>query len=751
MKLFRALVLAFSSLFFTQAAEPIPFAPAPNDTYFPEQWYLDGLATNTTRIAFDINARSAWSLSRGEGVTIAIVDTGVDLAHRDLTNQANPALHWNFEADLPVGDPPADNHNHGTPVAGLAVAEGNNKSGVIGIAPDAEFASWVIYRTNGAFVPSSQLVKMFQFKMDEVAVQNHSWVRPGIRLTTMTAEENLAISNAVHRGRGGLGVVMIRGAGNGREQGRNVNEDSYLSDPRVITVAGTQAGGRVASYSTPGSAILVSAPGGDGLESLMTTDRTGQLGFNQIIFQTDLNDYVFGSLGFTGTSAAAPLVSGTAALMLSANPNLSVRDIQHLLVISTYQPDFEDPNLQTNGVGLQVSPNTGFGVVNAGTAVQWATMWPGLPPQSVVSNTVQTTNAIPDAGLRVMISGVNIPPDLGSIIALPSLGIMADEPTGIVPLVHVGRATTSLETNLTGKAALIQRGGADFSVKIGHAADAGAQFAIVYNDRDTNSLQIMGGTDFVPIPAVFISQRHGEALAALTSNSTVNAQITLEKIEYEFAVTNSLITEHVLLHLEYFHELRGDARVTLVSPVGTRSILQRLGDDQLGFDGRWTFMSTHHFYESSVGVWRLEVSDMANNSVGFVRGATLEIRGIPIVDTDRDALDDDWERAAFSNLDQGPTDDPDLDGYTNFREQTFNFNPRSSNSTLEVSVSKWSESYVRLNWPARNGALYEVLGASDLAGEFQSFAFVTGGFPRAAYFGRLDQDYRFYQVREVEP
>jgi subtilisin-like proprotein convertase family protein len=402
-------------------------------------------------------------------------------------------------------------------------------------------------------------------------------------------------------------------------------------------------------------------------------------------------------------------------------------------------------------VGLQVSPNTGFGIINAGTAVQWATMWPGLPAQTAVSNSLAATHAIPDAGLRVLVSGPGVPPDLESIIALPSLGIVADEPTRVLPLVHVGLATEPLETNLVGKAALIQRGAADFSVKIGHAADAGAEFAIIYNNQGTNSLQIMGGTDFVPIPAVFISQRHGEALATLTSNSTVNAQLHLEKIQYSFSVNDALITEHVLLHLDYAHELRGDARVTLVSPSGTRSILQRLGDDESVFDGRWTFMSTHHFYESSVGTWRLEVSDMADGSTGSVHGATLELRGIPIVDTDTDALDDDWERAAFTNLDQGPTDDPDADGYTNFREQAFGFNPRSSDSTLEVSVSKWSDSYVRLNWPARNGALYEVLGASDLAGEFQSFAFVTGGFPRAAYFGRLDQDYRFYQVREVEP
>jgi subtilisin-like proprotein convertase family protein len=591
---------------------------------------------------------------------------------------------------------------------------------------------------------------MFEFKIDEVQVQNHSWVRPGTRLATMSEAEDLAISNAVYHGRGGLGVVMLRGAGNSRTAGRNVNEDTYTSDPRAITVGAILSTGRVAPYSTPGAAILVSAPGGEGSgRTLMTTDRVGTLGYNQINFANDLADYVFGTLGFSGTSAATPLVSGITALMLSANTNLTVRDVQHLLALAAFQPDVIDPNLGTNGAGLLVSHNTGFGTVNAGSAVQMALQWPGVRPQTIISNTVQMTNAIPDAGLRVLISEEAVPTDLQSIIALPSLGIVPDEPTATLPLVYVGRATNTLETNLTGKAALIQRGGGSFDVKIQNAADAGAELAIMFNDQGTTSLQIMGGTDFVPIPSVFISQRDGEALASLLTNTQVNAQFILESIDFEFLIADSLITEHVLVHLDMFHELRGDVRVTLVSPSGTRSILQRLGPDTTAFDGRWTFMSTHHFYESSAGTWRLEVSDQANNAVGFVRGATLEIRGMEIVDIDRDGLDDGWEQQAFSNLESGPVDDSDADGYTNVREQMLGLNPAANDSVLQVDASRWGDSYLRLNWPARNGVLYEVLGATELGGSLQSIAFVTGGFPRVAWFGRVDEDYRFFTVREV--
>lgn len=733
---------------------PLPYAPAPDDPYFPEQWHLEGLATDTTRYAIDINARSAWSFSRGEGVTIAIVDVGVDVTHPDLRNRANPTLHWNFDSDTPHGNPPSNNHMHGTPVAGLAVAEGNNGRGVTGVAPEAEFASWVIYRTNTAFVSSSQLAKMFEFKLDEVEVQNHSWVKPGTRLLPMSAEEDLAIEHAVKDGRRGRGVVMVRGAGNGRAQGRNVNDDAYTADPRAITVAAIRFDGVVASYSTPGASILIAAPGGEGTDSLMTTDLEGSGGYNAITFPSDpeLDDYVFGSLGFTGTSAAAPLISGITALMLSENPELTVRDVQHILAQSGYQPDTADRGVQPNGAGFLVSDNTGFGTVNGGTALQLASRWTNVPPATNASMSVASTNAIPDGGRRLLItSSAPVPPELISIPTWPGNGPLADDGTSVVPLVHVGLALTPLTNDLTGKAALIQRGGTNFAAKIQHAADAGALFAIIYNNQGTNELMALGGSEFTSIPAVSISRRNGDALANLATNNAANAQLTLDKLSYEFAITNQMMLEHVLLHLDFFHEVRGDLRVTMVSPAGTRSILSKFGGDRFDFDGTWRYMSTHHFYESAVGTWRLEVSDESDGGVGLVRGATLEVRGIPIVDTDADGLDDTWEQQRIGDLASGPKDDPDLDGYSNAREQIQGLDPRTNDSVLAVDLSKWDENYVRLNWPARDGVTYEVLGASDLTGGFESLAFVTGGFPRVAWFGRVNEDFRFFTVREVAP
>lgn len=735
------------------AAEPLPYAPAPNDSYWPEQWYLENLNEAGQRIGYDINARGAWPFTRGAGVTIAIVDDGVELAHPDLTNQAAASLQWNFETETPNGNHPSDAKVHGTPVAGLAVAEGNNHRGVIGVAPEAKFASWVIYNTNppsGLFVNSNKLARMFEFHKDEVAVQNHSWVKPGPFLASMSSVEDLAISNAVNNGRSGKGVVIVRAAGNDRTRGRNVSEDAYVADPRAIAVAALRSDGTVASYSEPGSAVLVSAPGGEiGIRTLFTTDRLGQKGYNFVSFTNDLSDYVFSGLGFQGTSAAAPLISGTVALILSANPELAYRDVQQVLLLSAYQADPTDPDLHTNGAGLFVGHNTGFGLVNAGTAVDIGRHWSNRPPAVAVTNTIVRQSAIPDAGLRVLVTGtVPVPRELQSIITLPSLGVQADDPTAVVPLVFVGDAALPLETNLTGKAALIRRGGATFPDKLLNAAEAGAEFAIIYNNQGTNDLEIMGETDFIPIPAVFMSQMHGEALASFVTNSGGNAQISLEATDYDFNVTDSLLCEQVQVQLSYAHQQRGDLRVTLLSPMGTRSTLQPLGPDTTGFTNTWTFMTTHHFYESSQGSWRLSISDVASGGTGTVQSASLVLHGVRIKDSDKDGLDDDWELKYFNSLKYGPKDDPDNDGYSNAREQIMALNPAVNESPLALDLSQWSQSIVRINWPSRNEVTYEILAAPDLASAFTPVATVIGGFPRSGWYGKVDSKYRFFRVRE---
>jgi len=735
------------------AAEPFSFAPAPNDPYFIDQWYLENRDTNGLSRGIDVNARAAWSVTRGAGVTIAIVDNGVDLDHSDLQGRVRPGFSWSFESETADGNHTTDRMFHGTPVAGLAIASGGNGRGIVGMAPEAQFASWNIFVTNdGPYVSVEKRARMFEFHNQEVAVQSHSWVTDSLGLVPRSEVEDTAISNAVTLGRGGKGVVMVRAAGNGRAFGRNVNEDAYLNDPRVIAVAGVHSGGRAASYSSPGACLLVSAPAGDldfGFRNLFTTDRVAQKGYNQIFFPgLDLSDYVFASLGFSGTSGSAPLVSGIVALMLSVNPSLTYRDVQQVLIHASRQTDPGDPTLQTNGGGYRVSHNTGFGLVDAGQAVALARNWRPRPALTSITDASSDSSFPPDAGLSVGVSNeaAEVPLSLGAIPALPSLGAYADEPTPALPVVDLGLSTEPPAQSLAGKGALIQRGGPSYAAKLGFAA-AGAEFAIVYNNVGTDSLEAMGATDFVPIPAVFISRRHGEELRDyLAANPEALVRISLAKAIYTFTVPRDLICEHVAVQVRSSHPVRGDLRITLVSPSGTRSVLQRLGTDAQPGPEDWTYTSTQHFYEPTFGPWRVDFSDQAPEEIGLIEFVGLTLHGVAIVDTDHDGLADAWETEQFGSLAFSAKDDPDGDGEANSREQVLGTPPNTA-APLQLSLSPWRGAHHLLSWTAQDAADFEILARPAITAPFEVLQTVRGTFPANAVVLTNEAPARFYTVR----
>ena len=338
------------------------YASPPNDPYFAEQWNLENRNPDGSLAGADLNLRAAWPLSRGEGVIVAICDDGVELDHLDLASNAVSGLHFNFGHGTEDGLPPSSVSDHGTSVAGLAVARGDNKIGMSGVAPWPNLpASWFSAPSTISPVKNSSWI-CSRYRSNVVSIQNHSW-DPGIEQLSPGLLEQVAISNATAFGRGGKGVIMVRSGGNNRGVGGNSNDDGYTSDPRAIAVATVRFDGRVASYSSPGASILIAAPSGDsddGFKTIFTTDRQGSLGYNQV-GTDDRADYAFDSTGFSGTSASAPQISGLVALLLSANPRLTYRDVQQILIQSARHFDLSDPDLTTNGAG-------------AGSAITWASV-----------------------------------------------------------------------------------------------------------------------------------------------------------------------------------------------------------------------------------------------------------------------------------------------------------------------------------------------------------------------------------------
>lgn len=612
-----------------------PLAPVPNDPYFTRQYSLETFDSEAAflPVSVDLNARAAWAFTRGENVIVGVGDDGIEKTHPDLAaNYAGP--NYNFLTETPSGDHVARSLYHGTAVAGLIAAVGNNRTGLTGIAPQAKLASWVIFDETDTNEPDeSGFAALFGTGNQEVGVQNHSWGNADYSFVEVSVLEDLALEKAVTEGRGGRGVVLVRSAGNTRQtftgaRAGDANLDGYANDPRQVAVAAVRPDGRFASYSTPGSCVLVAAPGGDfrgGYAGLVTTDRVGFAGLNAFRDPDDPSsyDYLVGSRLFVGTSAAAPLVSGVAALVISARPELRWFEVQQILALSARHLDLSDVELGSNGAGFRVSPNTGFGIPDAGTAVRLARSW----ILQFAPETLRITNAEPQV----------IPDPLPGGIAL-----------------------------------LLRR---------------------------------------------------------------------------EFAVTNTLVLQHVQLRVDWSHPRGRDLQVTLTSPSGWKSSLLRPGTESEPVLGVWTFSSAHHLGETSFGTWALEILDTVTGQAGQLEEATLILGGRALIDTDHDGLEDSWEQTAFGSLSQGPAEDPDGDGWNNASEHLAGRDPTQREEAFELAVGREKDGRLRLTWPGTAQESYQVWATSGLGRPATLVTNVPGRFPEAGWRLEARNGTELYEVR----
>lgn len=739
------------------------YAPAPADPLFGWQWHLENRNSNTTaRLGCDLNVRAAWADSAGAGVVVAMGDNGVEVSHPDLAAGMANSHHYNFVMNSASGTPGLSSQAHGTSVAGLIAARSGNAQGVVGVAPQVQLASWVVFDSFDNLTSEENVMDMFQYRSNIVSVQNHSWGNATVERLPVSALEAEGIDNALEHGRGGRGSVIVRAAGNEREYGNDVNDEGYAQDPRVITVGAVRTSGRATTYSTPGATILVAAFSGDDAVDLgngtftnyallTTTDRQGSLGYNTVA--GGMGNYAYGSTGFNGTSGATPQIAGLCALILAANPNLTYRDVQAVLVLAARQLDAADPGIRTNAAGFAFSHNVGFGVPDAGLAVQLARGWTNRPALVGAAGSVQKSVDIPDDGLRVRVTGPDVPSAIVSIPAYPTDGLHPDDPTLDASLVDVGQASNPILADLTGRGALIQRGVNYFVQKLRYAAAARAAFAIVYNNTGTTDRVYMGGDDlqFVPLPAVFIDRTSGEALRAyIASQPTAQAQLGLLSATFDIPIASPLVCEYARLHVRASHPRRADIRVTLVSPAGTRSVLHHWNQDTASSFGDWDFYTRAPFGESSAGTWRVEVSDESPGYTGRVTSLALTVYGVAIHDDDRDGLDDAWETRHFGSLAAPANADPDGDGFNNAREQILGWNPLVNDRPMSLDVDPWKSQWLRLSWPASGEFRYELLSFANADGPVTAITPLSGQFPEleaivpAAGIAR-----RFFQVRQT--
>ncbi|GMU93204.1 MAG: hypothetical protein AMXMBFR4_22620 [Candidatus Hydrogenedentota bacterium] len=368
----------------------------PNDPLFSDQWHLrnTGQAAAGTGAAAgnDLNIVNAWNQVTGAGINIAIVDDGLDTTHSDLA--AN--VRTDIDIDINGGDldpTPSSADFHGTPCAGLAAGVGNNSVGITGAAFNAKLVGVRLIAAPSTDSQEAQGLRhraLASLDFNRVHISSNSWGPSdlGFVAETFGPLALAAVSNAVANGRGGRGSIYVWAGGNGREDFDNAGYDGYASSRFTIAVAATGADGVFSYYSESGSAILVNAPSSWDNAGITTVDLTGSPGLNSS------GDF---TSAFGGTSAACPEVAGVVALMLSKNPYLGWRDVQHILAQTAAKNDPANPGWFDNGAGLHFNHNYGFGRVDAESAVNLAGSWFNVPVNATpLTNNEAVITAIPD-------------------------------------------------------------------------------------------------------------------------------------------------------------------------------------------------------------------------------------------------------------------------------------------------------------------------------------------------------------------
>jgi serine protease len=283
----------------------------PNDPYYRHQWHLD-----------QIGMPRAWQRERGDGVVVAVIDTGVAYRSEGRFRQAPDLAATRFVPgfDFVENDAtPDDEHGHGTHVAGTIAQSTNNRLGVAGVAPGASIMPVRVLDRNGSGSWGA-IAAAIRFAADHGAHVINLSLGGGSRSRTIER----AIAHAHRRG-----VVVVAAAGN---SGRGPVEYPARCD-HVIAVSAVRFDREISPYSSRGSGLDIAAPGGD-----LRVDQNGD-GLPDGVLQNTLvgrDPGRFDYLAWQGTSMAAPHVAGVAALVRASG--ITDPDAIERVLLSSAQP-----------------------------------------------------------------------------------------------------------------------------------------------------------------------------------------------------------------------------------------------------------------------------------------------------------------------------------------------------------------------------------------------------------------------------
>lgn len=353
------------------------------DPLYYKQWHLHG--TDSPMACIDAHEGHNYS---GKGVTIGIVDDGLEHSHPDIQPNYAAALSHNWNGGVHgVGDPtPTYSHDgHGTSAAGVAAAARHNGVCGRGVAYGAKVAGLRLIA--GAVTDLNEATALCH-EHESIDIYSNSWGPAdsgyGMDAPGHMTRAVLARYAGAHVGRKGKGSIYIWASGNGRDHYDSCAYDGYANNPYVNAIGALDHTGKQAWYSEGCSALMAVMPSSGAGKGITTCDLKGARGYEP----GDCTNT------FGGTSSAAPTATGVVALMLEKNPALTWRDVKHLIALGATQVDEEDEDgWHTNANGYHHNNKYGFGLLKVPKLLQVMDHYDPVPKEQkqVLSATAQVT------------------------------------------------------------------------------------------------------------------------------------------------------------------------------------------------------------------------------------------------------------------------------------------------------------------------------------------------------------------------
>lgn len=380
--LFRPLLQQQSS-----RARPFDFGKGNEfaDPLYNQQWHLHG--ENARLNTFDMNVLPAWNKGySGKGIVVSILDDGIQTNHPDLAQNYDPLASTDINDN--DNDPmPRDNgdNKHGTRCAGEVAAVASNSVCGVGIAFNASIGG---VRMLDGTVNDVVEARALSLNPNHIDIYSASW-GPEDDGKTVDGPGTLAkraFINGIMKGRQGKGSIFVWASGNGGRFEDSCNCDGYTNSIFTLSISSATQAGFKPWYLEECSSTLA------------TTYSSGRPGVDRSVTTVDMDgslrpDFLCTS-EHTGTSASAPLAAGICALALEANPSLTWRDMQHLVVFTSRPDPLPENGWITNGIGRKVSHKFGYGLMDAGAMVTLAEQWVNVPLQHVCQTPVDASDRI---------------------------------------------------------------------------------------------------------------------------------------------------------------------------------------------------------------------------------------------------------------------------------------------------------------------------------------------------------------------